>query len=503
MPSEWNKQLNKHNGRFDLVTFSFGGDDLGFQPLLLACAFRNPGCNDTQERQRVQTFAPEFRSFLNKVASEAVTPGGDIVIMGYPELFEDPSLWGQVNRDTHLCQGLITNNAKVIRGWAADLNATLGSDVEKVNAEASAKRNGVGFQFVDVVSANNGTVASDANLFEPSSGTRHELCSPGSAAWLNGLSLGTTHVIKPTTFHPNQSGETAMGNLLFEEAGHLSLFDLPAPLPAVPNTPQAARNLTTLLRASGLLQSQAPPGSCASIQPYGADFARGALDVLIGHGSAAGCTPTLPFGTVYEIRGGSVLASAQQCDCGQQSASYEGLVQPYGTPQLPTFTIASDGSVTTAPAASSGPSSTSTSTSAPTATTTSVPAPTSQPVLGSPSVENQHGGAGEYTGYGQAEPANFQGGGDSSTSLTNITWQSWGGAQATGTGTAWYYPPDGSAQTLEQATAVAFDLGTCPDGTRAYQSILWYFPEEGQAFSPSTNGYFDACNGQRVYPPGQ
>lgn len=69
----------------------------------------------------------------------------------------------------------------------------------------------------------------------------------------------------------------------------------------------------------------------------------------------------------------------------------------------------------------------------------------------------------------------------------NVSWQSWGGPQAVGTGTGYYDPPNAPVDQSrsEQATIVAFDLGTC-DGRYMYQAIEWYFPESG--------GYFNASN---------
>jgi hypothetical protein len=71
-----------------------------------------------------------------------------------------------------------------------------------------------------------------------------------------------------------------------------------------------------------------------------------------------------------------------------------------------------------------------------------------------------------------------------------------GGYQATGTGTALYVGPNQNVAdgTEQQATVVAYDLGTCSDGTYAYQEIEWYFPEEGQSFDPESPSY-NTCSG--------
>jgi hypothetical protein len=98
-------------------------------------------------------------------------------------------------------------------------------------------------------------------------------------------------------------------------------------------------------------------------------------------------------------------------------------------------------------------------------------------------------------GYGHVRPTGLSNGGDPTGIVTNLSWTSWGGTSATGTGSAEYVAPGQSvAQGSEQqAKVVAFDLGMC-NGKRAYRAIEWYFPGQGQHFDPAH--YFDACTGQ-------
>ncbi|MDP9075365.1 MAG: hypothetical protein M3N98_14620 [Actinomycetota bacterium] len=88
-------------------------------------------------------------------------------------------------------------------------------------------------------------------------------------------------------------------------------------------------------------------------------------------------------------------------------------------------------------------------------------------------------------------------GGDPTGIVSNVRWQSWGGAQATGTGTTSYVGPNQSVANASQetATVVAFKLATC-QGVFAYGAIEWYFPQHGQVFDP--NRYIDTCTGQRI-----
>jgi hypothetical protein len=80
--------------------------------------------------------------------------------------------------------------------------------------------------------------------------------------------------------------------------------------------------------------------------------------------------------------------------------------------------------------------------------------------------------------------------------LTGITWQSWGGETATGTGTSTYVGPNQSAAqgVQERATVVTSDLGTCGGGA-AYQQVKWYFPEQGETLSSGANTTINACSG--------
>ena len=121
--------------------------------------------------------------------------------------------------------------------------------------------------------------------------------------------------------------------------------------------------------------------------------------------------------------------------------------------------------------------------SAGTATVPAVP-----PVLGMPWAQNQQG-------YGQVRPATIFNGGDPTGLVQSVTWSSWGGASAVGTGTAEYVGPGQSVAdgTEARAEVVAFRLGSCA-GKKAYRAIEWYFPAHGQHFDPTR--YIDTCTGE-------
>jgi hypothetical protein len=113
-----------------------------------------------------------------------------------------------------------------------------------------------------------------------------------------------------------------------------------------------------------------------------------------------------------------------------------------------------------------------------------------QPTLGRVWAPNQEG-------YGTVRPAKVFNGGDPTGMIWGITWSSWGGEQATGTGTAHWEPPGASVadSVNEPATIVAYNLGTC-NSQLMYQAAKWYFPGKGQAFNPA--GHYNICTGDYV-----
>ncbi len=146
---------------------------------------------------------------------------------------------------------------------------------------------------------------------------------------------------------------------------------------------------------------------------------------------------------------------------------------------------------TTSTTSTTGASSVAATTTTGASTTTSTAASGAAPTLG---VAGAFGSGG--VGFGQVRPTEISLGGDPTGILSGITWQSWGGSQATGSGTSTYVGPGQTVAqgTQEIATVVAFDLGTCL-GAPAYQQVSWYFPQQGQ--TPADNGStpINACTG--------
>jgi hypothetical protein len=173
----------------------------------------------------------------------------------------------------------------------------------------------------------------------------------------------------------------------------------------------------------------------------------------------------------------AALAAVAGCQSSPQAAG--------SSPATPTQAAATSAPAASAPAAASTPA------SAPAAPSSS-PAAVGLPTLGQPGGDFAHG-----TGFGQVKPPTVYNGGDPTGLVSKITWRSWGGATATGTGTSVYVAANQAvaAGTEQGATIVAFNLGTC-DGKLMYQAVEWYFPQHGQAFSPAH--YENVCTGTFV-----
>jgi hypothetical protein len=250
------------NGRFDLVTFSFGGNNIGFERILKQCVgwslsglgaalaggarggvvggvqswLNLVGCPAEQDiRDAIAGLGsggndynghhlPPLDEFYSRVARDVVTRGGNVVVVGYPAFVEDPQFWPIANRVMGHCQGIRERDASMLRRVAGALNQTIGQAVE----EANHNPQGVHFTFVDVNtgSPDAGIAHGDQRLFEPNVGVRHNLCA--AEPWLNGVATGfTTGTIREQrSFHPTQEGHNKEGVLVAEVIRGLEWADL-------------------------------------------------------------------------------------------------------------------------------------------------------------------------------------------------------------------------------------------------------------------------------------
>jgi hypothetical protein len=393
-PKQWTGK------EYDLVTFSFGGDDIGFESILTHC-FDLQGCpSDAAVRAKITQLGttgvykgslhiPSYPTFLKHVATSAVASGGNVVVMGYPELVEDPTLWPLALRASGHCQGTIsTGTARLFRGWAGDLNATISASVAEANALPSNQRNGVHFTFVDPVTgqAANGISASDQNLYEPATGTRHELCSDGDKAWLNGYSK---HLLS-RSFHPTQAGETAMGKLADEVISKLTW----------PWTPPVSAATGAPCTASAIMQA---------VDTYASDHG---LPSQQANGAPV-CSDGWASLSTLETSNGQVLGpDVAIASMSAGTWTVVSLSEGYLCTSLPAAAVQALGSAADC--------------IVPTATTTTTTA-TALPVLMTSGPDGSP--------FDGIEPAAIYFSGDATNVVTSISWSSWTATQASGTGT--------------------------------------------------------------------
>jgi len=101
-------------------------------------------------------------------------------------------------------------------------------------------------------------------------------------------------------------------------------------------------------------------------------------------------------------------------------------------------------------------------------------------------------------GFGTVRPTYVFNGGDPTGKFSDITWQSWGGDKATGTGTGYWEPPGQpvAASVKAPINLVAYDRQTC-GGRLVYRRLAVYFPTHGESYDPASNGenQYDLCVG--------
>jgi hypothetical protein len=93
------------------------------------------------------------------------------------------------------------------------------------------------------------------------------------------------------------------------------------------------------------------------------------------------------------------------------------------------------------------------------------------------------GGLPGSKGFGKLKPREIFFGGDPSGLLCHVTWTSWGGQFAVGTGTGLFIGPKQAVSQGHEAPAevVLYRLATWR-GRPAYTKLNWYFPQGGSTY---------------------
>lgn len=216
---DWAMESRPPRGKFDVITMSIGGNDLGFPDVMKSCidpvwiksawdelvGSGGHHCNaggkalsSAELRSRVDALVhptdkgtASISALYQRLATH-LRPGGVLVIAGYPRLFAPSEQWAKwrLNR----CETVGGADADMLGEATTYLNEALSGAVD----EASKKVAGVRIVY-----------ESRYDLFH-ADGISHELCSDDSA-WINGITAGTsTGTIRVAqSFHPNAAGHEA------------------------------------------------------------------------------------------------------------------------------------------------------------------------------------------------------------------------------------------------------------------------------------------------------
>ena len=185
-----------------IVTLSMGGNDLGFANVVVDCIWFTCNSFDPTAKDRFEHFSSfqeleiDLAGFYLDIAGR-IDNDGHIFVMGYPELFSDPSVW----RDNeYSCEGFTASDARRANQGLQRLNDTVSRAIQTANRRLEDLDSGVRVRFVDVRDD-----FSDKGL-----------CSEGVESYIRGVSPQTTSPYGPATdsFHPSSIGYGVMAREL-------------------------------------------------------------------------------------------------------------------------------------------------------------------------------------------------------------------------------------------------------------------------------------------------
>lgn len=251
--------------QWDVVTFSMGGNDIRFAEVLKGCLDVNsrwgafdltPGCDISEAdlKARVDGLRRSLMDVYDDV-TDVVAPGGDVVVVGYPQLVEEVSRWDRWRRNVvGNCAGIQSYDVGMLRSVAGYLNQQIALAVQ--DADARNREQGIRFHFLDI--------SADPYEYSDRSTDRHALCT--NDPWLNGPTFGITSGDwreLDRSFHPHQIGYTNTARVLttyiqdhitFDDAPTTSLQDeLPSAIAiAFIDAAISGENLNSLIPTTGV-----------------------------------------------------------------------------------------------------------------------------------------------------------------------------------------------------------------------------------------------------------
>ena len=252
--SLWNWSLEQGGPpRVDVITMSFGGNDIGFGDLITDCLDiplvgedwgaipPRSGCDfaETEVQDRINNLLDpqhlgctgtrssgsagydcdldfgdrrgSIIDFYTKIVEERLTDRGLLYVVGYPRLIAPVEQWpGWIKVD---CQGVLRGDSEKLGRLAEYLNNSLKIAVDNAN-------NRLGDQRVVYI-----------DTYELYANGKHELCGTDED-WLNGLSIDRGEGINARiggSFHPNAAGHVATARTLAARVGEtFPAIELPA-----------------------------------------------------------------------------------------------------------------------------------------------------------------------------------------------------------------------------------------------------------------------------------
>jgi hypothetical protein len=384
-PAEWTPSM----GRFDAVTFTFGGDNVGFAPFLEACLGSTaasaavsaeaaaaggaaatalapdglaapdgadgaragaaiaawldpPRCPAIAgEINSINEFAKTYKAFLQRVVQNVMNRGGNVVVLGYPNIIEPPNQWKEPDRSIGMTSGLTFGMAVEIRTLAKYLDQVIQSDVVEVN---NAGMNGVHLSFVSVEKP---TPSLGIQSWSPNLFIGHNLGS--SNQWLNGVGVGSKpgysiadlrKLENPLTvnfsFHPNIPGNNAMAQLVVKSFQHLNWSGLthsvsPSSTQGDSTTTSSAPAATSRSSsASSPAQSTTSPSTSTQTSTTTASSGSANSKSSSSSGSTAPILNPLPTTPAPSVTALSAPPSSSPLQISQFSARVNGLVTVTG-----------------------------------------------------------------------------------------------------------------------------------------------------------------------------
>jgi hypothetical protein len=220
----------------DIVSFSFGGNDIRFADVIKSCIdfptswgdlgstnFVGRQCPPTIDNkpfeqglgQRINDVRATLKDLYQRALNELVAPGGVLVVVGYPRLFAPSGDWGAWRGGR--CAGMSAGDADTLGRLSNSLEQTLKNAVAEVDPSATKM-----------------VYISRLDLYDQGVAGSHSLCG-GQTEWLNRITVGAydPQYRGERSFHPNVPGHAATAEVI---ANTLAAWFEPPP-PAVTTTP--------------------------------------------------------------------------------------------------------------------------------------------------------------------------------------------------------------------------------------------------------------------------